>query len=122
MVCSAKYLVTYCWPLKCKRNKMGAEKERIKDNAWKKWGPYVSERQWGTVREDYSASGDAWNYVTHDAARSRAYRRGEDGLAGLARWTPRSALRCSVCRKSAVPTAPGRRATPGCRSTRATKQ
>jgi hypothetical protein len=50
---------------------------------WKKWGPYLSERQWGTVREDYSDCGDAWNYFTHDQARSRAYRRGEDGLAGF---------------------------------------
>ena len=51
--------------------------------AWKKWGPYLSERQWGTVREDYSDAGDAWNYFTHDQARSRAYRWGEDGLAGI---------------------------------------
>src|SRR5271170_5001473 len=50
---------------------------------WKKWGPYLSERQWGTVREDYSANGDAWDYFTHDQARSRAYRWGEDGLAGV---------------------------------------
>ncbi len=50
---------------------------------WKKWGPYLSERQWGTVREDYSESGDAWNFFTHDQARSRAYRWGEDGLAGI---------------------------------------
>jgi len=50
---------------------------------WKKWGPYLSERQWGTVREDYSHDGNAWNYFTHDQARSRAYRWGEDGLAGL---------------------------------------
>jgi len=50
---------------------------------WKKWGPYLSERQWGTVREDYSANGDAWNYFTHDQARSRAYRWGEDGLGGI---------------------------------------
>ena len=50
---------------------------------WRKWGPYLSERQWGTVREDYSGSGDAWNYFTHDDARSRAYRWGEDGLAGM---------------------------------------
>ena len=50
---------------------------------WRKWGPYLSERQWGTVREDYSDNGDAWNYFTHDQARSRAYRWGEDGLAGL---------------------------------------
>ena len=47
------------------------------------WGPYLSERQWGTVREDYSANGDAWNYFPHDHARSRAYRWGEDGLAGI---------------------------------------
>ena len=50
---------------------------------WKRWGPYLSERQWGTVREDYSDDGDAWNYFTHDQARSRAYRWGEDGLAGI---------------------------------------
>jgi hypothetical protein len=50
---------------------------------WKKWGPYLSERQWGTVREDYSEGGDAWNYFSHDQARSRAYRWGEDGLAGF---------------------------------------
>ena len=50
---------------------------------WRQWGPYLSERQWGTVREDYSASGDAWNHFTHDQARSRAYRWGEDGLAGI---------------------------------------
>jgi hypothetical protein len=47
------------------------------------WGPYLSERQWGTVREDYSSNGDAWNYFPHDQARSRAYRWGEDGLAGI---------------------------------------
>jgi hypothetical protein len=50
---------------------------------WKKWGPYLSERQWGTVREDYSNDGDAWNYFSHDQARSRAYRWGEDGLGGI---------------------------------------
>ncbi|WP_455389319.1 MGH1-like glycoside hydrolase domain-containing protein, partial [Petrachloros mirabilis] len=50
---------------------------------WKRWGPYLSERQWGTVREDYSESGDAWNYFSHDQARSRAYRWGEDGIAGI---------------------------------------
>ncbi|HVK09393.1 MAG TPA: glucosidase [Gemmataceae bacterium] len=50
---------------------------------WKKWGPYLSERQWGTVREDYSDGGNAWDYFTHDQARSRAYRWGEDGLAGI---------------------------------------
>jgi hypothetical protein len=51
--------------------------------AWKKWGPYLSERQWGTVREDYSDDGNAWDYFSHDQARSRAYRWGEDGLAGF---------------------------------------
>src|SRR5271165_851863 len=50
---------------------------------WRQWGPYLSERQWGTVREDYSENGDAWNYFTHDQARSRAYHWGEDGLAGI---------------------------------------
>ena len=50
---------------------------------WRKWGPYLSERQWGTVREDYSADGNAWNYFTHDQARSRSYRWGEDGLGGI---------------------------------------
>src|SRR5512147_2721813 len=50
---------------------------------WKKWGPYLSERQWGTVREDYSENGNAWDYFTHVRARSRAYRWGEDGLAGF---------------------------------------
>ena len=50
---------------------------------WKAWGPYLSERQWGTVREDYSQDGDAWNFFTHDQSRSRAYRWGEDGLAGI---------------------------------------
>ena len=50
---------------------------------WRRWGPYLSERQWGTVREDYSSNGDAWNYLPHDHARSRAYRWGEDGIAGF---------------------------------------
>jgi hypothetical protein len=50
---------------------------------WYLWGPYLSERQWGTVREDYSANGEAWDYFPHDHARSRAYRWGEDGLAGF---------------------------------------
>ncbi len=50
---------------------------------WKKWGPYLSERQWGTVREDYSRDGNAWDYFTHDQSRSRAYHWGEDGLAGI---------------------------------------
>ncbi len=57
------------------------------------WGPYLSERQWGTVREDYSANGDAWNYFPHDHARSRAYRWGEDGLAGICDQSRGCALR-----------------------------
>jgi hypothetical protein len=65
----------------------GREQARLAEAAagvpWRKWGPYLSERQWGTVREDYSQSGDAWGHFSHDQARSRAYRWGEDGLAGL---------------------------------------
>jgi hypothetical protein len=67
---------------------MNAEQARLRDareqsTPWRKWGPYLSERQWGTVREDYSESGNAWDYFSHDQARSRAYRWGEDGLAGV---------------------------------------
>jgi len=62
---------------------MNEEQKRLKDSAWKKWGPYVSDRQWGTVREDYSADGDAWNYITHEMARSKTYRWGEEGIAGI---------------------------------------
>jgi hypothetical protein len=65
-----------------------AERARMKvvhgeENPWRRWGPYVSERQWGTVREDYSEGGDAWAYFPHDHARSRTYRWGEDGIAGV---------------------------------------
>jgi hypothetical protein len=68
--------------------KKGCEAQRLEEARtsgapWKKWGPYLSERQWGTVREDYSQDGDAWNFFTHDHARSRAYRWGEDGLGGI---------------------------------------
>ena len=59
------------------------EEAREKGVPWKQWGPYLSERKWGTVREDYSENGDAWNYFTHHQARSRAYHWGEDGLAGI---------------------------------------
>ena len=73
---------------------MGAERERVATfgkldeglrdaSEWYWWGPYLSERQWGTVREDYSADGEAWDYFPHDHARSRTYRWGEDGLAGF---------------------------------------
>ncbi len=63
------------------RNRL-AEADRG-EKPWRRWGPYLSERQWGTVREDYSADGDAWSYLPHDHARSRAYRWGEDGIAGI---------------------------------------
>ncbi|HEX9523377.1 MAG TPA: glucosidase, partial [Reyranella sp.] len=59
------------------------DEANARQQAWRKWGPYVSERQWGTVREDYSADGDAWHYLPHDHARSRAYRWGEDGIGGF---------------------------------------
>jgi len=59
------------------------EEARTAKTPWRKWGPYLSERQWGTVREDYSQDGNAWDYFTHDQARSRAYHWGEDGLAGI---------------------------------------
>ncbi|MEP6514497.1 MAG: glucosidase, partial [Parafilimonas sp.] len=62
---------------------INTEQLRLTKKAWKKWGPYVSNRQWGTVREDYSANGDAWNFVTHDMARSKTYRWGEEGIAGI---------------------------------------
>ena len=65
------------------REHLRLEEARTNVTPWKKWGPYLSERQWGTVREDYSENGDAWNYFSHDQARSRAYRWGEDGLAGI---------------------------------------
>ncbi|CEN51290.1 hypothetical protein CCAN11_2280029 [Capnocytophaga canimorsus] len=73
-----------------------SEKQRIeeknkREKQWLNWGPYLSERQWGTVREDYSANGDAWNYLSHDDARSRTYRWGEDGLAGI------SDRLCNIC-------------------------
>jgi hypothetical protein len=62
---------------------MTAEKKRLSDPLWKYWGPYLSDRQWGTVREDYSPDGSAWGYLTHDMARSKAYRWGEDGIGGI---------------------------------------
>src|SRR5215208_5206512 len=65
--------------------------DRRREKNWKRWGPYLSERQWGTVREDYSPDGTPWEYFPHDHARSRAYRWGEDGLLG---WTDRE---CRLC-------------------------
>lgn len=67
---------------------MNAEKQRLKENRdrsayWTRWGPYVSDRQWGTVREDYSADGSAWDYFSHEQSLYRAYRWGEDGIAGI---------------------------------------
>ena len=67
---------------------MNEEQKRLKDARaghapWRLWGPYLAERAWGTVREDYSADGDAWSYFPHDHARSRAYRWNEDGLLGI---------------------------------------
>ena len=63
------------------------EKQRLNTSAskatWKKWGPYLTDRQWGTVREDYSKNGNAWEFVTHDNARSRAYRWGEESIGGI---------------------------------------
>jgi len=75
---------------------MNAEIHRLREDTartanWKRWGPYLSERQWGTVREDYSQTGECWDYFPHDHARSRAYRWGEDGLLG---WTDRE---CRLC-------------------------
>src|SRR5450432_4044203 len=65
-----------------------AEAQRLRENDaannnWRRWGPYLAERQWGTVREDYSPGGTAWEYFPHDHARSRAYRWGEDGIGGI---------------------------------------
>src|SRR5256886_8664201 len=73
---------------------MTAERDRLTgaphDLAlWRKWGPYLSDRAWGTVREDYSANGDAWNYFTHDHAPSRAYRWNEDGIGGISDFKQR---------------------------------
>ena len=67
------------------RTAEGSRLAEARDSAipWKLWGPYLSERQWGTVREDYSENGDAWNYFNHDQSRSRAYHWGEDGIAGI---------------------------------------
>src|ERR1700681_3942492 len=59
------------------------EEARARKRHWKRWGPYLSERQWGTVREDYSADGTAWEYFPHEHARSRAYRGGETGIGGI---------------------------------------
>jgi|SRR5712692_5298281 len=98
-----------------KERRMGAERDRVagfgrldyglrRGGDWYRWGPYVSERQWGTVREDYSANGDAWNYLSHDQAKSRAYRWGEDGLAGF----------CDIHQRLCLGLAPTRSSRNGC--------
>ncbi|MFC3120871.1 MGH1-like glycoside hydrolase domain-containing protein [Agaribacter flavus] len=74
------------------KEKQRLEQHQNASNQWKKWGPYLSERQWGTVREDYSANGNAWDYLPHDHARSRAYRWGEDGIAGFSDFRQRICL------------------------------
>ena len=79
MISSEKPHIAYAQTLEQRR----LNETREKGAPWKKWGPYLSERQWGTVREDYSQDGNAWDYFSHDQSRSRAYRWGEDGLAGL---------------------------------------
>src|SRR5215831_11900768 len=75
-------------PLREARGMTTAEHQRLQDitddiHGWRRWGPYVSDRSWATVREDYSANGDAWGYFPHDLARSKTYRWGEDGIAGV---------------------------------------
>ena len=70
---------------KMTQEELRLQEDRARKANWKRWGPYLSERQWGTVREDYSAYGTAWEYLPHDHARSRAYRWGEDGLGGISR-------------------------------------
>jgi len=77
--------------LNAEQRRLAAEAARLPGSNWKRWGPYLSERQWGTVREDYSPDGTCWEYFPHDHARSRAYRWGEDGLLG---WTDRE---CRLC-------------------------
>jgi hypothetical protein len=77
---------------------MTTEEERLQESHerkkhWKRWGPYLSERAWGTVREDYSPYGTAWDYFPHDHARSKVYRWGEDGLGGI--WIGTTCLLCA---------------------------
>src|SRR4026208_1961754 len=89
MISTAEFDATRSLSTGTNNNMIGdEEKKRLEatrtgEKPWKNWGPYLSERQWGTVREDYSDNGDAWDYFTHDQARSRTYRWGEDGLGGL---------------------------------------
>src|SRR5262245_65619775 len=85
-------------PARSEAAPLTAEQQRLAEcvpthHAWKKWGPYLSERQWGTVREDYSPHGNAWEYFPHDHARSRAYRWGEDGIGGFSDEIGRASCR-----------------------------
>lgn len=68
-------------PMTAEKQRLIEDRDKVKN--WRQWGPYLTDRQWGTVREDYSANGDAWNYISHDMARSKAYRWGEEGIAGI---------------------------------------
>ena len=84
-----------------------AEQKRLNDEReagipWKKWGPYLSERQWGTVREDYSENGDAWNYFTHDQARARAYKLGRGWARRAVRRQATPVLCTGVVERSAT--------------------
>src|SRR5438876_5518740 len=78
---SGRYSMTNSEPASAENQRLQEDDHRQKN--WKRWGPYLSERQWGTVREDYSIDGSSWGYLPHDHARSRAYRWGEDGLLGI---------------------------------------
>jgi hypothetical protein len=75
------------------------EHSRLKDLKWKKWGPYLTDRQWSTVREDYSDNGTAWDFITHDMARSKAYRWGEEGIAGISDDQQLLCFAISLCNK-----------------------
>ena len=76
--------ITARWlPMRATPETLRLQETHTNNIPWRKWGPYLSERQWGTVREDYSKDGNAWDYFSHDQARSRAYHWGEDGLAGF---------------------------------------
>ena len=92
-------------PMKRETRGEDAETQRLREDAsravnWKRWGPYLSERQWGTVREDYSPDGACWDYFPHDHARSRAYRWGEDGLLGICDRQARVCfVACRQCRR-----------------------
>lgn len=86
-----KEAVSAAVPAALTAEELRLSEDEARTKNWKRWGPYLSERQWGTVREDYSADGDCWNYFPHDHARSRAYRWGEDGLLGI------SDRECRLC-------------------------